>query len=335
MARRFRRTLTLAIRTVTVATVIAASGTTVVYLAANRHTALLPSGSATENHATVGSYRFDRLAAPARTVVRDGDGAIVGTFTDGARNAVLTGPSRTFRQPGGTPAVITTSTWVRLLPGPWHDGAERESWFAPWLKSAITDRSDDVLAIATEYSDGTPAMKDAKAVRFRGKAGFPQTDRPADFLDYLGTAWTFPDGTTENPHPDRYGAVDSAGFVRLVYGYRLGYPLRGDDGRGGGLPRQAAAMAGAGASIIRDHQTTPADRLLLLPGDLLFFNDRTSGAGGVDHVGIFLGLDDGGAPRFVSSRKKAGGPTFGDVGPSTLLAQGDRFGQGLRSAVRL
>jgi hypothetical protein len=42
---------------------------------------------------------FDRLGGPARTVVRDGSGAMVATLTDGARTAVLTGPGRTFTEP--------------------------------------------------------------------------------------------------------------------------------------------------------------------------------------------------------------------------------------------
>ena len=322
-----------ALRAVALSTVIATSGTAVVYLATTRydHVATAAVAPARQPGASA-AYRFERLTAPARTVVRDDGGAIVATLTDGARTAVLTGPPRTFHE-AGTPAV-TTSTWVRLLPQPWQDGA---AWFGPWLQTALTDRSDDVLAIAVEYLDGAPAVEDARSVRFRGNASFPHPDRPADFLDYLGTQWKFADGTTEKPHPDRYGAVDSAGLVRLVYGYRLGYPLRAASGRGTGLPRQPAAMAAldAGAVIIADHHTTPADRLLLLPGDLLFFDDRRAGAGDVDHVGIFLGLDDDGHPRLVSSRKKADGPTFGDVGPTSLLGQGGRFGPGLRGARRL
>lgn len=329
--------LRTALRAVALSTVIASSGAAVVYLSTTRYdhvatAAVAPAGQPGSSAA----YRFERLTAPARTVVRDNVGAIIATLTDGARTAALTGPPRTFSEPGET-QTVTTSAWVRLLPQPWQNSGEHATWFAPWLKTALADRGDDLLAVAAEYLGGAPAVTDGRSVRFRGNASFPHPDRPADFLDYLGLRWTFADGTTESPHPERYGAIDSAGLVRLVYGYRLGYPLRPTNGRGTGLPRQPAAMAtlDAGTVIIPDHHTTPADRLLLLPGDLLFFDDRRAGAGDVDHVGIFLGLDDNGHPRLVSSRKKADGPTFGDVGPTSLLGQGGRFGPGLRSARRL
>src|SRR4051794_3364157 len=42
---------------------------------------------------------FDRLANPGRTEVRDQTGAVLATFTDGARTVALTGPKRTFSEP--------------------------------------------------------------------------------------------------------------------------------------------------------------------------------------------------------------------------------------------
>jgi cell wall-associated NlpC family hydrolase len=320
-------------------TVIAASGATVVHLAATHDTrAAAREGAARvrpEPQATRdAAFRFERLGSPSRTVVRGEGGVIVATFTDGARTVVLTGPTRTFREPTKTPAAITTTAWVRLLPQAWQQGAEGGAWFRPWLDRAIVDRGDDVLAVATQYLDGAPPVADDKGVRVRGDASFR---RDSDFADYLGVSWTFEDGTTEPANAERLGALDPAGFVRLVYGFRLGYPLRGATGQGRGLPRTAAAMAGldAGTVIIADRDTTATDRLVLQPGDLLFFDARRLGSGDVDHVGIFLGLDENGHPRFVSSRKKADGPTFGDDGSISLLEQGGRFGQGLRSARRL
>lgn len=327
-----RRPVRTAIRAITVSAVIASSGFAVVHLAPVRddHAATTATPS---RPAAPASYRFERLTTPNRTVVRDEDGAIVAILTDGARTAVLTGPTRTFREPSRTPAAVTTSSWVRLLPQPWQPGA---TWFEPWLKKALADWSEDLLAIAAEYLEGAPAQTDGKGVRFRGDAASARRDRPADFFDYLGTSWSFPGGKTEQPHADRAAALDSGGFVRLVYGYRLGYPLRDTADHGTGLPRTPAAMAlDGGTVIIPDKHTTPADRMLLLPGDLLFFDDRRAGAGDVNHVGIFLGVDDSGNPRFVSSRRKANGPTFGDVGPTSLFGKGGRFGPGLRSARRL
>jgi cell wall-associated NlpC family hydrolase len=262
-------------------------------------------------------YRYERLNAPARTVVRDGNGAVVASFTDGARTAAITGPTRTFSEPARTPAVVTTPVWARLIPQPWRDGSEREEWFRPWLDAAVVDRSDDVLAIATQYLDDAPAAVDDKSVRYRGNASFGV----ADFYDYLGVSWSFAGGGTENPAKEQYGALDAAGFVRLVFGYRLGYPLRDGKAQGTGLPRTPAAMAGfdTGVPII---ENTPS-RLALQPGDLLFFD---TGRGAVDHVGLFVGLDQSGRPRYVSSRRQSEGPTLGDDGTSFT---------GLRSARRL
>ncbi|HEX8865527.1 MAG TPA: NlpC/P60 family protein [Lentzea sp.] len=257
-------------------------------------------------------YRFERLNAPPRTVVRDEHGAVVATFTDGARTAAITGPSRTFAEPARTPAVVTTPVWARLIPQPWRPDAEREEWFRPWLDAAVVDRGDDVLAIATQYLDEAQEARDEKSVRYRGNASFG----PADFHDYLGVSWSFPDGGTENPAQERYGSLDAAGFIRLVFGYRLGYPLRDSAGRGTGLPRTPAAMATFDTGV-----QINGTRLALQPGDLLFFD---TGRGVVDHVGLFVGLDRTGKPRFVSSRRQAEGPTLGDEGASFTGLRGAR-----------
>ncbi|TWP45752.1 NlpC/P60 family protein [Lentzea tibetensis] len=315
-----------AVRAAVLATVIASSGTVAVHVATTQEGLDGRQAAVARPHPLPDNgYRYERLGTPPRTVVR-ARGAIVATFTDGARTAVITGPARTFSEPTRTPAVVTTTAWVRLTPQPWSQHAETADWFRPWLDAAVADRGDDVLAVATQYLDGAPAVTNDKSVRYRGDASFGR----ADFHDYLGVNWSFAPGVTAKPAPDRYGALDAAGFVRLVYGYRLGYPLRDEAGRGAGLPRTPAAMAAfdAGAPI-----TT--GRLELQPGDLLFLDTRRGGKGEVDHVGIFLGLDQSGRPRFVSSRKRAGGPTFGDDGAPLVLDQPREKGLGLRSARRL
>src|SRR4051812_4305666 len=53
-----------------------------------------------------GPLEYERIATPARTVARDRHGTVVATFTDGARTAVLTGPGRTFAEPGTTDAKV-------------------------------------------------------------------------------------------------------------------------------------------------------------------------------------------------------------------------------------
>ncbi|HVK26203.1 MAG TPA: NlpC/P60 family protein [Actinokineospora sp.] len=280
---------------------------------------------------------FERVAYPARTIARDAKGSIIATFTDGARTVVLTGPSRTFAEPRTTAATVTTTAWVRLAPEPWRAGAERADWFAPWF--AATHSEPDALAVAMEYIDGARARTDGAGVRYGGDAQFgPQAPgegrlEQSDFYDYLGVDWHFPD-KIRRPDPTRYGAVDCSGFVRLVYGYRLGYPTRADNAPGPGLPRRAYALAGHGVELVANTTATATDYTALQPGDLLFF-DTEGAPDQLDHAGIYLGTDNTGHHRFISSRAMANGPTLGDLGGTSLLDDNGRYSRQWRAARRL
>jgi cell wall-associated NlpC family hydrolase len=63
----------------------------------------------------------------------------------------------------------------------------------------------------------------------------------------------------------------------------------------------------------------------LSPGDLVFF-DSTGPDGVIDHVGIYLGVDNAGRDRVLSSRNSLRGPTMLDAAsgssPSTLQGSG-------------
>ncbi|MEU7041657.1 NlpC/P60 family protein [Streptomyces varsoviensis] len=293
-------------------------------------------------------YRYDRLTGPDRTVVRDASGAVLATLTDGARTAVLTGPGRTFAEPRTTKATVATDSWVRLLPRPWKRGQERAKWFADWLRTYRGSRAPDVFDISMQYVRGAEPKKNAKGVRHAGDASFgPLNPKGAhgrdlrleqsDFYQYLGKPWTFPDTGTAAPQRARYGAVDCSGYVRLVYGYRSGYPLLGSDRKGAGLPRTANGMAtvGPGVTVIANRRARPAELDALQPGDLVFFDiDRRTGRR-LDHSGIYLGLDTDGHPRFISSREEGDGPTLGDAGGDSRLDGAGYYGKGLRSAKRL
>lgn len=290
-----------------------------------------------------GAPAFSRLANPPRTVARDPSGAVLATFTDGARTVVINGPKRTFGEPAATPAAVNTTAWVRLIPEPWQAGAEQTSWFAPWLSQARADTAPDVLAVATQYLAGAPAEKDAKGVRFRGDATFGPVkptgvgrSEQSDFYDYLGIDWSFPDGPQEKPDPTRYGAVDCSGFIRLVYGYRLGLPLLGTNNPGPGLPRRAYAIAesGPGVLLVPNKLTRATNYGVLQPGDLVFF-EVEDGPDQLDHSGIYLGQDDRGHHRFISSRERIDGPTLGDVGGTSLLDDGGHYSTAWRAARRL
>ncbi|HSA51208.1 MAG TPA: NlpC/P60 family protein [Yinghuangia sp.] len=294
-------------------------------------------------------YVYDRVQDPDRTLARDARGDTVATFTDGARTAVLRGPVRKFTEPRTTTATVATDAWVRLMPQPWKAEAQNEPWFRTWFAAALADTSPDVIAVALEYGDGAPARKDKAGVQVAGDAGFGPINpdgssgndlrlEQTDFYDYLGQTWTFPDKSKETPDPTRHAMFDCSGFVRMVYGYRMGYPLLRTDTKGTGLPRTANGMAtvGPGTTILRrthPDQSVPVD--LLLPGDLVFFEIDPRTGERLDHTGIYLGPDDAGHPRFVSSREEANGPTFGDLGGTSRIDGSGFYGAGLRVAKRL
>lgn len=329
--------------------VIAASGFGVVQFARQQATgdasnappatalALQDGGNAATSAAS-----FDRLENPGRTVVRDQTGAVLATFTDGARTVALTGPARTFSEPRFTTATVTTTTWVRLAPEAWAPGAEKAEWFDQWFEAARKDTGPDVFDVAMQFFDGAAPEKNADGLQFRGDAifgpfepaGYARLEQ-SDFLDYLGIDYSFPD-TDKTPKPAHRGALDCSGFVRMVYGYRLGYPLLGTNNAGPGLPRRAYAIAenGPGVALIPDTGTRVTAYNALQPGDLVFFEVEGS-VDELDHVGIFIGIDSTGHYRFMSSRERANGPTFGDLGGTSLLDDGGRYSQAWRAARRI
>jgi cell wall-associated NlpC family hydrolase len=305
-----------------------------------------PGASAT------GPHTFERLSAPGRTVVRAADGGTLATFTDGARTAVLTGPTRTFSEPRTTKSKVTTDAWVRVLPHTWKAGAEKSAWFKTWFKKTLGDKSPDVFAVAFQYSSaGAPKKHNKAGVRYAGTAHFgPRNsavnspldfayhDERSDFYDYLGIDWTFPDGTRVQPDQARYGDVDCSGFQRLVWGYRMGIPLHNTNTKGTGLPRRAYAIAADGPGhLVIPHTGTQqaADLDTLQPGDLVFFAIIKDRPDFIDHCGMYMGLDDQGRHRFYSSRSAANGPTLGDLSGHSLLDGTDFYARGFRAARRL
>ncbi|MEU6225532.1 NlpC/P60 family protein [Streptomyces sp. NPDC047042] len=315
--------------------------------AGDRGTGAGPSTRPTEG------FVFQRLSGPARTVVRTADGSTLATFTDGARTAVLVGPTRTFSEPRTTTATVTTDAWVRVLPYEWQRGAEKRDWFARWLSKVLGDTSPDVFDVAFQYSSaGAPDMHNAAGVRYRGTAHFgprnPEVDdalafayydQRSDFYDYLGIRWTFPDGKRVRPDKTRYGSVDCSGFQRLLWGYRMGIPLHhtNTDSGGTGLPRRAFAIAahGPGRLLIPHTGERVTDLSSLQPGDLVFFAIIRERPKLIDHVGMYMGLDNRGRHRFYSSRSAANGPTMGDLSGHALLDGTDFYARGLRAARRL
>ncbi|WP_433347752.1 NlpC/P60 family protein [Micromonospora sp. CA-111912] len=308
-------------------------GGTFAYVAARPSMAdrlVLTLGSADGQSMTgnAGGFSHRRLSAPDRTEILDADGELVATMTDGARTAHLIGPERTFAEPRFTKAKINTNLWIRLAPRGWRAGAEKEAWFSEWLAAARKDRSPDVLAVAMEYTYLGQPKKDRDGQQYSGNAAFGPLSNldpdgraeNSDFYDYLGVSWTFPD-KRERPAPSHILSLDCSGFLRMVYGYRMKYPLRGTNNPGAGLPRRAFAMAqhGPGVQLMPNTGRRARELDRLLPGDLLFFNAGPVQGANIEHSGMYLGVDDRGHHRFISSRTTANGPTMGDLGGDSTL----------------
>ena len=279
---------------------------------------------------------FERAQNPARTLVKDAAGTVVATFTDGARTVVLEGPERTLEEPSATEATVTTTAWVRLAPRAWSRGAENKSWFEPWFRSVLGSTKPDVFAVGFQYVNGAPDHENEEGLRISGDAsdGLGRLEAN-DFYDYLGVSWRFSDVGRQLPERRRLGSLDCSGFVRMVLGYRLGFPLRGSNEPGPGLPRRAFAIEkyGPGVEIVPDEKVAATDYDALQPGDLVFF--QTEGDPQIDHMGVYLGLDSDGGHRFISSREKANGPTMGDIGGTSLLDDDRFYSRGWRAARRV
>jgi hypothetical protein len=269
-----------------------------------------------------------------RTVVEDADGAWVATFTDGAHTVALAGPTRTFDEPSADHGV-TTDVWVRLLTAPF-DGEVDETWLA----AALEDPEPDVLGIATEYLEGVPDVFDEDGELVSAAASYgplqPDGSRPvgSDWHDFRGVDARYGD-RVDPADPEEYRALDCSGYTRIVYGFRAGLPLSLRPDGGTSLPRRSFEQAAEapGVTPISDG-TLDADELQA--GDLVFMDSPLDDDGRIDHVGIYVGVDDGGHHRFLHSRPSADGPTIGgdDVHPSILDGDG-HYARGFEATRRL
>ncbi|MFD7288865.1 acyl-CoA dehydrogenase family protein [Streptomyces sp. NPDC059863] len=129
---------------------------------------------------TAGVQDWERLRNPDRSVLRTGDGGILATFTDGARTATLTGPSRTFDEPANTSSRVVTQNWVRLMPEVWTKGAEKEQWFKDWFQEYHGSERDDLFAFAFQYVEDAPVRTDDEGVPYAGDADYGPLDPNGD-----------------------------------------------------------------------------------------------------------------------------------------------------------
>lgn len=233
------------------------------------------------------------------------------------------------------PPVVCHDTWVRVLPTPF-DG----TW-TPALEQRIRawagDTSPDALAYASMYRPFAPAVTDPalQGATVVGESEYSKPDAAglryigADFHEYMGLDWTFTaSGESKVADPAFKGCLDCSGFVRMVYGHHLGIPMvayKNFDGRN--LPRTSRHQSASGPGVVVAKGTSAAPSLTgLRIGDVVYFDatvsdpaDPETDEGVIDHTGIYVGQDQHGGLRFVSSRKTPNGPTLADLGGKSIL----------------
>ena len=132
----------------------------------------------------------------------------------------------------------------------------------------------------------------------------------------------------------------------MVWGYRHHLPGSGYPGAiplsqrpraGSTLPRRAVEMYAdaPGLILVPDAGVQVTAFGALDIGDLVFFDGSDDDGAALDYVGMYLGLDDQGARRFISSRKTPDGPTLGDVGGASVLDGAGHYAAAFRAVRRL
>lgn len=288
------------------------------------------------------------LDDPRRVEVSDGAGQWQATFTVGAHTVTLRGPSRSLREAGRV--VRHHHVWVRVYPEPFQEESLDEEWLTLALH-ANAQGVPDILAIAFQYTAGRPRLFE-NGLQIAGDARYgPRTngtrEEGADFNDYLGVAGEYPDEPLDIPETRQIRCLDCSGFVRMVYGfrrslnapaYRSSVPLcRRPRGDRHAIPRRAHEIftAGPGITVIANEERQVTELAGLASGDLVFFDADAEDGSRLDHVGIYVGVDTRGHHRFISSRKRANGPTIGDVGGRSTLNGDGFYARAFRAARRL
>jgi cell wall-associated NlpC family hydrolase len=291
--------------------------------------------------------RPQRHRNPARTEIIEHRGATLAVMTNGAYTVTSLGPRRTFTEATAAHSV-THAIWVRTLPAPF-DGNVNTRWLSRAL-AANQARVPDVLAIAMQYIKGAAPVFEGR-LQIAGDASYGplkngKREEGADFNDYLGVEWRYPD-QIDQPEKRQHLCLDCSGLMRMVWGYRhhlpaaryldtvpLGLRPRSDHNA---IPRRAFEIfeAAPGVIIIPKARQQVTDFSALNIGDLVFFDADKNDGKQLDHVGIYFGLDSGGHQRFLSSRKGANGPTLGDYKGKSILDGTGLYARSFRAARRL
>ncbi len=280
-------------------------------------------------------------AAPQLTYVKDAAGTVLATFTKGSRTVVMHGPSRTFAEPENTDTTVTTSDWVRISPTVFS-GAIDQVWLAQAtaLNNNQVSSSPDMIQIAMQYIIKAPLLKDVGGKVIAGDASYGplQTDgqrqEGSDFNDFVGIPYTY-GNVVDQPEVAQRGDLDCSGFQRMIWGYRGGLALELNP-TGKAIPRRAYQIfqSAPGVDVVPSTGLQVNDFSRLQTGDIVFHDASTNDGTQIDHLGMYLGLDSQGSHRFISSRKTADGPTFGDRGGKSILDGNGLYAKSFRAVRR-
>ncbi|WP_406324103.1 hypothetical protein [Streptomyces niveus] len=276
----------------------------------------------------------------ANPVGRVGFRAVASTGSTGLPRVFQVDDLRVISGSRAVAPTVTHNTWVRVLPQPFSG-----TWtpaLAAQIRAWANDTTPDVLAYAMMYVTGSPSVADPAlgGARIAGQADYGPLAADgvpvegADFHDFMGLAWEFPNGETQSAGIGEQGCLDCSGFVRMIYGYHMGIPMvRTSNIDGVTLPRMTKDIGPSGPGIIVAQATGTAPALTGIQiGDVPHFDADTSDvvAGQLDHNGIYLGVDSVGRHRFVNSRKTPDGPTFADLGGESTLDGAGLYATSLR-----
>ena len=290
--------------------------------------------------------RIQRYTRPDRAEVKDSTDNWLATLTDGGYTVTLTGPVRTFNEPSASP--VTHGVWVRTLPAPFDGNLD-----LAWLKSALkanTQAVPDVAAIAMQYIAGAPAIFE-DGLQISGDASYGplkngEREEGADFNDYLGIEWDYPE-QVDKPEKRQLYCLDCSGFIRMVWGYRRHLPGKNfpttvplclkPQKSHRAIPRRSFEIydAAPGVVIVPNTKVQVKDFSKIRVGDLVFFDADENDGTRIDHIGMYLGRDAGKHHRFISSRKGANGPTLGDNRGKSILDGTRLYARALRAVRRL